>query len=182
MTGDDQERWDERYRNATLSSRDDPPAVPELFASVEALFPTSGAAVDVACGLGRTSVWLALRGLHVLGVDVSPVAIDRAKAYAARAGVAATCKFRVYDLDDGLPDGPPADLIVCHLFRSPGLDDQLIERLTPGGILAVACLSEVGHGPGRFRARAGELRKAFGKLDILASHEGGGHAWVVARG
>jgi hypothetical protein len=57
----------------------------------------------------------------------------------------------------------------------------MIERLAPGGLLAVAVLSEVGVGPGEFRARPGELRDAFGTLEIVDEGEGEGMARILAR-
>jgi methyltransferase family protein len=51
------------------------------------------------------------------GVDVSPVAIELARQLAERSGVAARCRFDVFDLDAGLPDGESVDLVLCYLFR-----------------------------------------------------------------
>ncbi len=109
------------------------------------------------------------------------MAVRFARDLAERNGVADRCGFDVVDLDTGLPAGPPVDLIVCHRFREPSLYGAMIERLAPGGLLAVAVLSEVGQGPGPFRAAAGELRAAFGALAIIAEGEGGGEAWLLAR-
>ena len=157
------------------------PALPQVFASIEHLFPVEGSALEIACGRGELSVWLALRGMEVLGVDVSPVAIEFAEELALRSGVADRCKFEVWDLDDGLPPGPPVDLVVCHMYREPRLDRELVERLEPGGLLAMASLSEVGAGPGRFRALPGELRHAFAQIELLAEGEGDGVAWLLGR-
>jgi hypothetical protein len=71
--------------------------------------------------------------------------------------------------------------VLCHKFRDSRLDGQIIERLVPGGLLAICVLSEVGAAPGRFRAAPGELRTAFSMLDEIASGEGGGQAWMLAR-
>jgi len=93
--------------------------------------------------------------MSVLGVDVSPVARDLARQLASRSGVADRCRFEVWDLDEGLPPGLPVDLVICHMFREPRLDRLMVDRLRPGGVLAIATLSEVGVEPGRFRARLG---------------------------
>jgi hypothetical protein len=45
----------------------------------------------------------------------------------------------------------------------------------------VTVLSEVGEGPGPFRASAGELLAAFGALDVLHHVERDGEASIVAR-
>jgi SAM-dependent methyltransferase len=119
--------------------------------------------------------------LDVLGVDVSAVAIEQARALAASAGVAQRCRFDTVDLDHGLPPGPPVDVVLCHRFRDRRLDRAIIDRLAPGGLLAISVLSEVGGAPGPFRATAGELPAAFAALDPVAAGEGDGQAWLLAR-
>ena len=173
----DRVRWDERHADREPGLVD----VPAVFAAHRDLFPSTGSALDLACGQGGVSVWLALRGLEVLGVDVSPVAIARARELAADNGVGARCRFEVVDLDDGLPAGPPADVILCHKFRDRRLDAAISERLAPGGLLAISALSEVGAKPGPFRVRAGELPAAFAALERIATGEGDGEAWLLAR-
>lgn len=180
MTEELRQHWDERYRQLGPSPGG-PIAAPPLFAAFEQLFPSHGSALDVACGRGRGSAWLANRGLTVHGFDISPVAIDLARTYAHQSGVSSRCRFDVHDLSHGLPPGHPVDLVICYLFREATIDQDMIDRLNPGGMLAVACLSEVGHGPGRFRAAPGELRTAFAELELLESGEENGHAWFVGR-
>jgi SAM-dependent methyltransferase len=119
--------------------------------------------------------------MEVSAVDISPVAILLARELASRSGVFDRCAFEVWDLDEGLPPGPPVDLVICHMFREPRLDRLMVDRLRPGGVLAMATLSEVGAEPGRFRARSGELREAFAELEILAEGEGDGVAHFIGR-
>jgi SAM-dependent methyltransferase len=180
MSEADRQRWDERYA-ATGPSPLSSVAPPSVFAGHADLFPTAGTALDLACGQGTGSVWLAARGLQVVGFDVSPVAIGHARELARRAAVGDRCRFDVVDLDDGLPAGAPVDVIVCCKFRDPRLDRTIIERLSPGGLLAIAALSEVGAGPGAFRVAAGELPAAFAGLDLIDAGEGDGQAWLLAR-
>lgn len=180
MTAEDRRRWDERYASQSPAWAD---AVqpPSLLAAYVDAFPTSGKALDLACGRGLASVWLARRGLDVLGVDISSVAISGARDLARRSGVGDRCRFDVVDLDQGLPPGAPVDVILCHKFRDRRLDQAIAERLAPGGLLAIAVLSEVDASPGPFRATPGELPAAFAELDLVAAGEGGGYAWLLAR-
>ena len=104
----------------------------------------------------------------VAGLDSGPVALRETT-------------FVVVDLDDGLPPGPPVDVIVCHRFRDRRLDRAITDRLAPGGLLAISVLSAVGAAPGPFRAEPGELRAAFAKLTVIATGEGDGEAWLLAR-
>lgn len=178
MSEQDRVEWDATFRNHPPVSADEPP---RAFASYAAAFPVTGTALDIACGQGSGSVWLAKRGLQVWGVDVSGVAIDQALALAQRYGVADRCRFDVADLDDGLLSGPAVDVVVCHRFRDPRLYRQITERLNPGGLLAICVLSRVGAAPGRFRAEPGELSAAFTGLDVTVAGEGNGEAWLLAR-
>ena len=177
MAETDRERWDERYADRAPAR----PGPPAAVSRRQDVVPSTGHALDLACGQGGAAVWLALRGLDVLGVDVSPVAIERARELAADNGVGQQCRFEVADLDDGLPPGPLADVIVCHKFRDRRLDAAIVERLAPGGLLALSALSEVGARPGPFRVAAGELAGAFAGLEHLAAGEGDGEAWLLAR-
>ena len=180
MTEQDRVRWDAKYTGEGFEPHH-APGPPTVFAAYEHLFPKSGHGIDLACGRGEAAVWLAARGLTVYGVDISPVAVGFARELAERCGVGDRCTFDVLDLDVGLPGGPPGDVIVCHLFRDARLDKAIIERLAPGGLLAMAVLSEVDHGPGPFRVARGELRAAFTTLTTIAEGEGAGRAWLLAR-
>ena len=181
MSDRDRQRWDERYRRGGPVSPEEvtPPPVLDAFAE---LFPTSGEALDIACGRGFAAVWLARRGMTVSGIDISPVVIAQAGELALVSGVAQRCRFVVADLDAGLPAGPPADVVVCQRFRDSRLDEAIIARLTPGGLLAISALSEVGASPGPFRVAQGELTRAFAALEPIAAGEGDGEAWLLARG
>ena len=150
------------------SSRSSMVGPPPVFAPFDAMFPTAGHGLDLACGQGLGAVWLARRGMDVWGFDVSPVAIGQARDLARRSGVGDRCRFDVVDLDNGLPAGPPVDVILCHKFR-----DRRLDR--------AAALSEVGATPGPFRVAAGELPSAFADLDVNAAGEGQGEAWLLAR-
>jgi SAM-dependent methyltransferase len=181
VTREDRRRWDKRY-----ASQGPVPVgaveSPSVFAAYAEIFPTTGQALDLACGQGFGTVWLARRGMEVLGLDISPVAISQARDLARRSGVDDRCRFDVVDLDAGLPAGSPVDVVLCHRFRDRRLDRAIVERLAPGGLLAIAALSEVDATPGPFRAAPGELRAAFAELDLVAAGEGQGHAWLLARG
>lgn len=177
----DRTRWDTRWSDRPVYAPEPPPTLGDHLD----LVPSRGRALDVACGQGTHAVWLAWRGLEVVGVDVSPVAITRARELAAHQGVAGRCTFVVADLDHGLPveaDGDYA-VVLCHRFRDPKLYPLLRERLSSPGVLAVTVLSRVGRpaSDSSFLAEPGEAVEIAGDLDVVHLHEGGGEAEVVAR-
>lgn len=175
MTERDQARWDERHAAAA----DVGPLPPDVLRGREELVPTTGRALDVACGRGAVSRWLAGRGLMVDAVDSSAVAL----AAAERADTTGSVRWWPHDLDAGLPAGcvGPYAVVVCQRFRDPALYPALTAALRPGGLLAIAVLSEVDEGPGPWRAPAGELLAAFAALDVLVHTEANGAASLLGR-
>lgn len=80
----DREGWNQRYRSSDLVWGAAPNAfVAEAFGDR----PSAGRLLDLACGEGRNAIWLAGLGWRVTAVDLSDVAIDRARDLAAREGV-----------------------------------------------------------------------------------------------
>lgn len=179
MATEDRAHWDEKYLDA--QGRIITPSLPERFEPYAASFVSASTALEIACGAGTTAVWLAQQGVRVAAYDISPVAISAANGLADAHGVGDRCTFAIHDFDHGLPPGDPVDLVVCNMFRAASLDDAIVERLRPGGVLAIAALSEVGAKPGRFRVTPGELPNAFPSFEVLASDEGDGVAWLLAR-
>lgn len=182
MATGDRERWDARHGSV---GRYEPavPVPPDGLRGREHLLPAGGAALDVAGGRGAVAVWLAERGFAVDAVDASGTGLAAGAALSDRRGVAGSVRWWRHDLDEGLPAGcaGPYDAIVCQRFRNPALYPMLARLLDVGGLLVVTVLSEVGEGPGPWRAPAGELLAAFDALDVLAHREGDGEATLVGR-
>lgn len=105
--------------------------------------PAAGPVVvaDLACGGGDVTIDLARRlqraaagGVRVIGVDLAPRAVERARALAARRGV--DVEFATRDV---LADGcPPCDVAVNSLFLHH-LDDDEACRLLAGMARASRC-------------------------------------------
>jgi SAM-dependent methyltransferase len=126
--------WDQMYRDRHTAWDAEPN--PFLAADIDGLVP--GTALDVGCGEGSDSVWLAERGWHVTAVDISAVALDR--------GRAADTKHRVDWVEaDVLTWQPPTeafDLVSTHFLHIPpadraGVFGRLAQAVRPGGTLLV---------------------------------------------
>ena len=155
--------------------------------------PAGGRVLSVADGEGRNSVWLAQRGFRVDAFDIAESGVAKARALAARQGVAVD--YQVADAEgfawpEGAYDGVAAIFIQ---FADPPLRERLFARivssLRPGGVLILQ-----GYTPEQLTHRTGGppfashlytedlLRAAFADLRILTLRtyeaelrEGSGH-------
>jgi SAM-dependent methyltransferase len=128
--------WDARYRerNGTMwSGRPNGRLVAEVAAPL-----TPGRALDVGCGEGADAIWLAERGWTVTAIDISDVAIRRAREDSHPAGTSVE-----WICGDTLQTPFPArsfDLVSMHYPALPkAAGDAAVRRLLdtvrPGGLL-----------------------------------------------
>jgi SAM-dependent methyltransferase len=101
-----------------------------------------GRALDVGCGEGGDSVWLARRGWQVTGVDISGTALERARKHAEAAGddVAARITWIRADITSFIPEPSQFDLVSTHFLPLPGdrrdeIHLRLARSVAPGGTL-----------------------------------------------
>ncbi len=132
----DSRQWDERYSGDELVWT----STPNQFLVGEAAGLPAGRAVDLACGEGRNSIWLAEQGWVVTGVDFSPVGLAKAKRFADLWNVEVTWVESA--VEEWTP--PPAgfDLVVmCYLqLPQPNRSAALAvaaSAVAPGGTLLV---------------------------------------------
>ena len=76
---------------------------------------SGGRLLEVGCGCGRVAIPLAKKGFEVVGVDISPLYIERAKSRSESEGVSERTKFLVADarrMAESLKDLGPFDAIL----------------------------------------------------------------------
>ncbi|GGV09191.1 SAM-dependent methyltransferase [Streptomyces spectabilis] len=101
-----------------------------------------GAALDLGCGPGGDSLWMAQRGWHVTAVDISATAVQRVRARARELGVGERVDAERHDLADSFPDGR-FDLVSAQYFQTPfalprgDILRTAARALRPGGLLLV---------------------------------------------
>jgi trans-aconitate methyltransferase len=133
------EFWDERYAASQRLWSGKPN--PHLVAETEHLQP--GTALDVGCGEGADVQWLASRGWHVTGADVSTVALERAAAHTVPE-LAERIAWKQVDLITWMPRHR-YDLISAQFMHLPSAVREpafarLAASVAPGGTLLI-----VGH-------------------------------------
>jgi SAM-dependent methyltransferase len=62
-------------------------------------------ALDIGCGTGDNAIWLSQQNFHVVGIDTSEIAIEKAKEKALKATV--RCTFIVIDIRTSQVEGAP---------------------------------------------------------------------------
>ena len=83
---EDQERWDQHYRDADLPWDSGLPSA-ELRRVLTEQNIGPCRVLEIGCGNGSSAIYLAQQGFSVTAIDISPTAIETARARAADAGV-----------------------------------------------------------------------------------------------
>lgn len=172
MSRADRERWNRKYAAGNPHAAFAPSPLLEQYAP---LLDGAGLALDLACGVGQNAIFLAERGYHVLGVDIS----FRGLAY-ARTEIAARSLDNVLlvaaDLERFVL--PEAAFAVAIVFRY--LDRSLFPRLkqtvAPGGLVFYETFNanQLHAAPQMNRAyllEQGELAHAFEDFATIATND-----------
>lgn len=189
------ERWNKRFSAEGYVFGTGPNA---FLAAQKSRLAPGMAALSVADGEGRNSVWIARQGLRVTAFDFSPVGLAKAKKLAREAGV--SVDYRLSEVNDWDWDAARYDVIAAIFvqFTPPPARARMfagmMRALNPGGLLFLE-----GYRPEQLRYATGGpkqvenlytealLRESFAALEIvhLASYdaevdEGGGHQGMSA--
>ena len=99
--------------------------------------------LDVGCGVGATPSYLAREiGCRVVGVDITPEMIERARARVEREGVADRVELRVADarvlpFEDGLFDAVICESVIAFLEDRQRAVDEFVRVTRPGGTIGL---------------------------------------------
>lgn len=168
MSEEDRSKWDQRYAEDSHRKRTQPG---EFIAQwIDRV--TVGKALDVACGLGQKSMFLAETGFQVDAIDVSAIGLERASQQAVAQGL--DINWVQHDLDQPYDFSQKYDLILVMWYVDLPLIRRLCEQLAPGGYLLceehLACDNESGEfiGPknASFRVAPNALREAVVGFDV----------------
>ncbi|MCC9604502.1 class I SAM-dependent methyltransferase [Blastopirellula sp. JC732] len=134
--------------------------------------------LDIGCGTGTNSLWLAEQGFEVTGIDLAPLAIERAEQRARDAHSSAT--FAVVDILTAPLAAGPFDFFFdrgCyHAVRREaphGYAPAVARLLAPGACgLILAGNANEPHDPGPPVVSEKQIREELGtEFEIIELHE-----------
>ena len=163
MAIEDKEKWNKKYKNT-----------PELLASRPQSYKLSNIinyakgldALDVACGSGRNSIFLANSGFNVTSVDISEVALDSLNEKNNP-----KIKTQLVDLDTHKFDENSYDLIIMTNFLDRKAIPKLVNALKKDGVLFIETymFHEENEKPPSnpdFLLKEGELKNFFDEKEV----------------
>ena len=131
--------WNESYASGQLPWDTGQPE-PVLVEFVTSGRVRPGPSLEIGAGTGTNAIWLAERGFDVLGVDVSPLAVESARTKVG--GRDLRCRFAAWDILAAPPPDGPYEFVFdrgCfHVFDEPDERQRFAAHvaavLTPGGL------------------------------------------------
>lgn len=183
MSQADKTKWNTRYSEGAYAQRTDPSAilqeyVPEILASH---LTAPGQydqlrALDIACGAGRNTLYLARCGYHVDAVDIAFEGLKRGKTTVDDQPL--SIRWIEHDLDNGLPNKlTHYDIIVVVRYLDMASVRAAVNLLKVDGYLICEVHlatqeSVAGPSGNNFRAASGQLKDAAHGLEIVSYWEG----------
>jgi len=176
---DPQAFWDQRFSQPGYLFGTEPNA---FLASQSHRLTPGRRALSIADGEGRNSIWMAQQGLEVTALEISPVAVEKARGLAAERGVAVDFNVaNVLEWDFGIAGYDVIAAIFIQFLAPPQralVFRRIAAALRPGGILILQ-----GYTPKQIEYKTGGpplvenlytealLREAFADLEVLHLRE-----------
>lgn len=170
---DSKDFWDKRYADTSYVYGKSPAT--SLARNADYL-PESAHILDVGMGEGRNAVFLARRGHKVVGVDISQVAIQKARSLATEFGVRLETVAKSMDNFEAA-DGT-FDAIICYYYVDKDIHEKLLRWLRPGGLLFYEAYTTAQKNNPKsqnldpsYLLAPGELLKLFPSMKVLKYEE-----------
>lgn len=174
MAAEDRIRWDEIFKRA--ANKPFPAPDPFLFEYTPPV-PPDGThfALDLAAGLGQNGLWLAEQGYTVDIMDISRVALNRAREEMSKRGLRNVNLIPV-DLDDFELDAYRYDLVCVFRYLKRDALPVIRGAIKPGGriIYETFNLNYIKHVPGfnmKFLLQPDELVENFPGWEFIVDRE-----------
>lgn len=173
----DEEFWDERYGGSKSVWSGQPN--PQLVAESAGMKP--GRALDVGCGEGADSLWLAQKGWQVLAVDFSRTALRKAREHASKQDFPGSITWDHRDLMLWTPPIGSFDLVTAQFMHLPHEDREPLFMRLAASVDVGGSLLIVGHSASDIAAGARRPNGAglfFRAVDIAGTLTPG--HWEIA--
>jgi len=161
----DQSRWDKYYNMEEFLYGIRP--IPFLKDNINLL--PKNKALDLAMGEGRNGVYLATQGFDVLGLDISPIGLNKAKQLAKHLNT--KIQTRVVDLENYQLEKNSYDVIICTYYMQRDLFDQIKDSLRPGGMVLIETFNtdylKYSRFPKKYLLKHNELLEIFKDFKII---------------
>jgi ubiquinone/menaquinone biosynthesis C-methylase UbiE len=112
------------------------PVSPHFLALLAAEGLEGKRALDVGCGAGRLTLWLAPRAKHAVGLDRDRGALAEARRSAENAGIS-NVEFHEADVEREEYERWGPELVTAHLCASDAIIERAARALSPGQCLAM---------------------------------------------
>ena len=164
-TSNDQTRWDKYYNMEEFLYGTEP--IPFLKDNISLL--PKNKALDLAMGEGRNGVYLATQGFEVLGLDISPIGLNKAQQLAKHFNT--TIQTRVVDLENYQLKKNSYDVIICTYYLQRDLFDQIKDSLKPGGMVLIETFNtdylKYSRFPKKYLLKHNELLEIFKDFKVI---------------
>ena len=164
-------KWDERYQQGEHLNDQPHPLVVEFAAMLN-----PGRVLDVACGVGRHTLYLAERGWQVTAVDSSGVAVEILREHARKLDLQIDARVADFERGEFIIEPDSYDLILNCLYLQRDLFPAIKTGVKAGGMV-LAVIAMVDDDPSvkpmnpAFLLRPGELRAQFDGWELLHDSE-----------
>lgn len=184
MSADDRVRWDKIYRSMLSEPFPSPdPLLLQFTPPVEPDAPTP-TALDLAAGYGQNGLWLAAQGYRTDIIDISRVALQRARAEMTMRNLRNINLLQI-DLDELELDEESYDLICVFRYLRRDLYPQIKAAIKPGGRIIYETYNErylekVPAFNPKFLLELGEMANVFDVWNIVYYEEDDHNTRIVA--
>ena len=176
MSSDSTEKkWNKIYSAKDIREHIEAEAANVLLQHAD-LLPTSGLALDLACGLGGNAIFLAQHGMKAHAWDISQTAFDKLLTYCDANSILMVADVR--DIEANPPEKNTFDVICVSYYLERSICDEIIAALKPNGLLFYQTfidekVSDSGPSNIRYRLQPNELLALFSPLHVLVYQEYG---------
>ena len=174
VSAEDTTKWNNKYnKNPSLASSTD--ADIELI-KYKNLLPNKGLALDLACGKGKNSLYLASLGFNVTALDGSDKALQLLNTAAKAEGLTQKIQTLQTDLDEAGLEKTQYDLIIVVRYLNQHLFADIQAALKSGGVLLYKTFNKniLANRPSfnqSYTIETTELIEKFSNMDILLSNQ-----------